>query len=342
MAADADQLDAIAASPEEHGQTGRAQPQPNRRPFQPEQAAVPTVSQFVNSWLASQQHLRATTRATYSSWLRSHVEPLLGDLPLNRVGDAEAREFVSALRTRVGRGTCCNIVGFVRAALDEACVQGYLVRNPSRSLPRWMRPGRSAPPRRILTNGEVHALFATASQPWKRALYSTCLYAGLRSGEARGLRWCDVDFAAERIRVRQQALSNGHLGQLKTDCSERDVVLYPHLADDLASHRAQATPNERTLVFATSEGAPLTTWAFLYNLRRDAELAAIRHTTPHDLRRTFGSILIAAGADITYVQRQMGHSSPAITLNCYAGLFDEARNIDTVTNYLNHVTVSAA
>jgi integrase len=292
------------------------------------------VAEFVREWLEMQRHLRETTRATYASWFRSHIEPLLGDLPVSAVGDAEAREFATTLRTRVGRSTATNILGLVRAALDDACIHGHLIRNPTRSLPRSMRPGRNAPPRRILTNPEIHALLAVAPHLWERALYATCIYAGLRSGEARGLRWCDVDFEARRIRVRQQSLRDGELGPLKTDSSERDIVLYPQLADELAAHRAQAEPNERDLVFATSDGATIARCKFRRHLDAAAERAAIRHTTPHDLRRTFGSILIAAGADITFVQRQMGHSSAAVTLNCYAGLFDEQRNVDTVTAYL--------
>ena len=66
-----------------------------------------------------------------------------------------------------------------------------------------------------------------------------------------------------------------------------------------------------------------------------SQKAGIAHTTVHDLRRTFGSILIAAGADVTYVQRQMGHSSPHVTLLHYAGLWDEQKNTDKVAAYLN-------
>jgi integrase len=301
----------------------------------PSPATAPTVAEFIHDWLEGQQHLRATTRASYASLFRSHIEPLLGDLPVSAAGDAETREFVAALRDRVDRGTCTNILGIVRAALDEACAQGHLARNPTRSLPRWMRPGRPQPPRRILTMEEIRALLAATPEDWERTLYETCIYGGLRSGEARGLRWDDVDFAAERIRVRQQALPTRELGPLKTDSSHRDVALYPQLRDHLAAHQAKTPENDRKLVFATGTGATIRAGTLIHRLGKAARRAGIRHTTPHDLRRTYGSILIAAGADITFVQRQMGHSSPAVTLNCYAGLFDEQRNVDSVTAYLD-------
>lgn len=54
--------------------------------------------------------------------------------------------------------------------------------------------------------------------------------------------------------------------------------------------------------------------------------------TPHDLRHTAVSVAIRKGADVKAVQAIAGHASAAITLDVYAGLFDEAR--DQVANTL--------
>ena len=40
--------------------------------------------------------------------------------------------------------------------------------------------------------------------------------------------------------------------------------------------------------------------------------------TPHTLRRTFISFLLAAGYDVPYVQAQVGHEDPTTTLGVYA------------------------
>ena len=37
-------------------------------------------------------------------------------------------------------------------------------------------------------------------------------------------------------------------------------------------------------------------------------------TTPHSLRRTFASLLLATGADVPYVTAQLGHTDPKMTL----------------------------
>lgn len=43
------------------------------------------------------------------------------------------------------------------------------------------------------------------------------------------------------------------------------------------------------------------------------------HGLPHDMRRTKATRLIQGGAPLPLVQREMGHSSPAVTAKCYVG-----------------------
>ena len=45
--------------------------------------------------------------------------------------------------------------------------------------------------------------------------------------------------------------------------------------------------------------------------------------TPHGLRHVAAGLMISAGANVKVVQRQLGHSSAAMTLDIYAELFDE-------------------
>jgi hypothetical protein len=53
---------------------------------------------------------------------------------------------------------------------------------------------------------------------------------------------------------------------------------------------------------------------------RDAGLVDV---TPHDLRHTAASLAVASGATVKSVQRMLGHASAAMTLDVYAGLFDD-------------------
>jgi Phage integrase family len=52
--------------------------------------------------------------------------------------------------------------------------------------------------------------------------------------------------------------------------------------------------------------------------------AGLRHFRFHDLRHTFGSLLIQGGASLAYVKDQMGHSSIQITVDTYGHLIPGA------------------
>ena len=56
--------------------------------------------------------------------------------------------------------------------------------------------------------------------------------------------------------------------------------------------------------------------------------------SPHDLRHTAASLAVSAGANVTAVQRMLGHASAAMTLDVYADLFDD--DMDAVAAALDH------
>jgi integrase len=74
--------------------------------------------------------------------------------------------------------------------------------------------------------------------------------------------------------------------------------------------------------------------------------SAFPRVTPHDLRHTAASLAVQAGAHVKAVQRMLGHSSAAVTLDVCADLFeddldavasalDEAKRLSSVVNLLS-------
>ncbi len=296
--------------------------------------ACPTVADYVEAWLKDRPELRESSLITYGSWMKNHVAPFFAGVAVSDVTDANARAFVGVLRQRLALSTTRNPLAFLGAVLDEACVDGYLARNPIRSVPRRLKGRRTTVPPRVLVQPEVEALLRAARREgFERPIFATLLLAGLRSGEVRGLEWQNIDFRAAKIRVRQQAL-RGVLAPLKTPMSSRDVNLDPVLARELQAYAAGVgLQGPEQLVFPIA-GQPMRQQMLWWRVKRAAERGGIAHCSVHDLRHTYGSILIAAGADVTYVQRQMGHASPQVTLRAYAGLWDEQQNVDRVSAFL--------
>ena len=99
----------------------------------------------------------------------------------------------------------------------------------------------------------------------------TAVFTGLRASELRGLRWCDVDFAAKLVRVRQRADTSGRIGSPKSASSRRDLPMAPMVINTLKEW-VVASGSRDGLVFKGRATRPL-----CHNTLRDA-IGRLHHT----------------------------------------------------------------
>lgn len=294
------------------------------------------VGPWSRQWLESQVHLKASTRARYEGILSKHIEPRWGSTPLSRVAHADVNAWIASLR--LAPATVRYVHRVLSLILELAVRDGRIPKNPASGV---RLPRAAKPEKRFLTPEQVHQLAdAAAAYPIPeigsqyRALVLTLAFCGLRWGEAAALRVKRVDLMRRRITVAESVTEvRGHLvwGTPKNH-QTRSVPLPGFLANLLAEIVAGKAPSG--LVFTTWRGKPLRN----LNFRRDvfdraAEDAGLTGLTPHELRHTAASLAVAAGANVKAVQRMLGHASAAMTLDVYAGLFDD--DLDGVANRLD-------
>jgi integrase len=93
------------------------------------------------------------------------------------------------------------------------------------------------------------------------------------------------------------------------------------LISELKKWKLACPPNKVDLIFPNGAGGPINhnnlVSRYFEPALRDAQLGKVRF---HDLRHTYASLLIQQGENIKYIQSQLGHSSPTVTLNVYAHL----------------------
>ena len=61
--------------------------------------------------------------------------------------------------------------------------------------------------------------------------------------------------------------------------------------------------------------------------------------TIHDLRHTAASLAVQSGAHVKTIQRMLGHTSAAMTLDVYSDLFDQ--DLDSVSSALDEAARNA-
>jgi integrase len=307
---------------------------PDREPLAaPEQPQDPTFHEFASRWFADNKAgWRPNTRDDYEWQLSSHLLPFFQRHRLSQITIAEVDRYRS-LKVRQGVLSATSInktITRLAQILEVAVEYGLINSNPAKGKRRRVKASRPAPV--WLDRAEhIAALLDAAGELDARArrdrrhvarrpMLATLVFAGLRIGELLDLRWRDVDIAGGRITVRAS----------KTDAGMRQVDMLPVLRDELLAFKAGRRhdgPNDR--VFGTRGGGPqnpsnvrnrvLAPAVTLANERLEeaGDVPLPERLTPHKLRHTFASLLVALGVDPGSVMDQLGHTDPAFTLRVY-------------------------
>jgi len=310
-----------------------------------------TLSSYVARWLEGAQEIEGKTLGSYRHLLNMHVLPILGNLKLRELHRRHVKALLASKRAerlqrtqkqaRAGietpkTGYAKNTVRLIKAALStvlsDAADDGYIATNPAFSAGR--KRGKRA---EALTQSERlqrirpfswdgRDTFLATSVPDRRhhALFAVMAKAGLRPGEAMGLKPEDLDFKALTVHVERSVTDDGKIKDCKTH-EVRTVDLTPELSVALKRHVTwlkeeglRTGSKEPQWMFLREDGSLMNKDYCLAVFRRVLKAAGLPHHVPYDLRHTYSCLLLAEGAPVNYVSEQLGHSNPATTLRYYA------------------------
>jgi integrase/recombinase XerD len=187
--------------------------------------------------------------------------------------------------------------------------EGILDTDPTASLSSPRR-GRRLP--QVLTRGEVDSLLSQprGTEPTElrdRALLELMYACGLRASEAIGLEVADVDLDALVLTARGKG------------SRERLVPVGTAAATAVRRYLARGRPalvgaRAESHLFVNFRGGALTRQGLYKIVRRYATSAGLAdRMSPHTLRHTFATHLLAGGCDLRSVQEMLGHADVATT-----------------------------
>jgi integrase len=282
------------------------------------QAVAATLEGVCNLFIESKtaEGLAEATIATYRGLLTQQVLPFLGpsrnahdltEMDVERFRDQRMKDGVSpwTVRAELDR---------LRALLAHAQRLGLVRRNVAAAV---KPPKVREEPKDWLRSHEIGPfLDACSGDFYAIALFT--MFTGLRRREVVFLQRADVDLANGVVQIRAKP----HLGFRPKSGRERSVPIDPTLRPFVEKRLRECVgPSDEAWVFPTREGTRYsgkTRW-FAVSTHETAKKAGInRPLTFHDLRRTFGAMLIESGVHIYTVSKLLGHSDVRITEKVYA------------------------
>jgi integrase len=285
-----------------------------------------SVAEWAAEWRTTVVDVRPSSLARLEGTVRTHVLPEWGDTALSGVSNADVRAWAARL---YGHGyspsTVRKAVFALRRILDAAVADRRLTHNAAENVPMPVEePGEQ----RYLTAEQVERV-ANSIEPRFRAMVLVAAYGGLRFGELSALRRSRVDVLRGRVQVAETLVQVGadlSFGPPKTRKGRRTVPLPRRVMDELADHLDAYVPaTTEAVVFTGVFGQPLRREWFRRTWWLPAVAAAgLDRLRFHDLRHTYVSLLIRAGANPKEVSTWAGHSTVAFTLDRYGHLYDDA------------------
>lgn len=281
---------------------------------------TPTFYEFAELWfLESEPRWRKQYREAMRQTLDRLFFPYFGDKRLAGIGRADLLGFRAVIAKRKGRageflsGKRINkLMAQVKSILEEGCDR-YGLNSPGRGIKPLKQKRTDVQP---FTLEEVDKLVSTVRKDYQPYL-QVRLLTGLRTGEANGLQWIDIDFAANTLCV-SRTMSRYGDGETKTEGSKRTIVMVPPVRDALLQQKANSQEG-CPWVFHSVNGNPIDVVNFTnrvwYPLLRHLDL---KKRPPYQMRHTAATLMLAAGENPEWVASVLGHSTTEMLFRVYS------------------------
>lgn len=313
------------------------------------------MKEWVTTIIApSERALR--TREDYARTVEKVIAvSFLANVLIQKLRGSHLRQFLADLDMAVV--TKVKIFSIIHQGLDAAVAEGILNQNIATKLKGKPKKARGHHQKVIANTWDLEqtdrflAVTETAG-PQLAALYQLAIDAGMRKSELIGLRWSDVLFDSQQVRVAQQLIKGPQrrggatirepLFDAPKSGKARIIDISPKTMGLLRTHKAhqaelkmkhRLTYHDYDLVFAKE-------WDFAkpwnHVLRRNDVLgdplqiignrefgglikqAGVKRITFHGLRHTSATLLLMIGQPVKVVSERLGHADPEITLRIYA------------------------
>ena len=291
-----------------------------------------TVGQWMDVWYEyyAQIKVRPSSHKTYEGYIKNHIKPSIGSIPLTKLTTLDLQRLYQKLLTegRVDRleaqnqpkglspKTVRNINQVISSAMHLAIQQHLIAQDPTDGCALPKTEHREM---QTLSADQLAAFLLEAKHSGVFEMYYIELATGLRRGELLGIKWEDIDFANQTLRVRRQVgRINGEVREapLKTKNAYRTISLGTDAIGVLKQQREKQPSS--SYVFPSPTGGPIAPDSVLHMLHRVLDRAGLPEIRFHDLRHTFATLALQNGVDVKTVSGMLGHFSAGFTLDTYA------------------------
>lgn len=194
---------------------------------------------YLVDWLNAKRYsINPQTMMVNESFIRNHINPLLGHLTLAQLNPMVLQKFIHELKNRgLANNSVKRVFSVVHSSLNMAEKMELIPKNYA---PLVQQPKARRRQLQVWDVQEVQHFLKLASRNlFTYISFHLALLTGMRQEEILGLRWRDVDFDGQVLFVRQTLSHDGKefLSGAKTSSGIRSIALDPDTVNVLKRHR---------------------------------------------------------------------------------------------------------
>ncbi|KOS64666.1 site-specific integrase [Lysinibacillus agricola] len=309
------------------------------------------VSQWVEIYFERKlPHWQGTTPKSYRNIINNYITPLIGQYKLSRLTkNIYQSEFVDKLVPIAAPKSIETYHNFFVGCINAAVEDEILERNRilKAELPRIKKQNNDEVEGNYLTPTELEYLLQCVKRSCDMSRYTLIAIlaaTGMRRGEAKALRWSEIDFENKLIYINRTRDALGERSA-KTLNSIRSIDMTYDLALLLERYRKWCIERKLAygkqqqdddLVFISKTCKPLNQNAARLTLLQMHEIYDVKLISPHGLRHTFATISIASGTPPTSIAKILGMTTSTL-FKTYAHSFveKEKQAMQIISNIVN-------
>tara|TARA_Y100000590_G_scaffold339109_1_gene386541 strand:+ start:10716 stop:11858 length:1143 start_codon:yes stop_codon:yes gene_type:complete len=289
-----------------------------------------TLDAYLKRW-ATDPDLRPKSRVARET-NRQRIEPILGSRKLSDITAQNIDRLYQHLKSYLSPASVLQCHRVLGKALKDAVTEGVIPRNPMDQLVRKPN-GKHIRKRQVVLSAEQINHLLSVGNEW-RALWIFLLGTGVRSAEAAGLPWSNINMDEGTILINQQVYKLGSefiVQSPKTQAGTRllhapEAVIAALYSQYQTQRNRQiilgdAWMNTHDLCFTRDNGAPLAGYHIYSAFQRTLKTSGLPSIRVHDLRHTYSSHAIRLGISANVLKDALGHENISTTLDIYSHIF---------------------
>lgn len=306
-----------------------------------------TIAEWFDIWYETNKtDWKVTSQLQRKDFIKNQVKPLLGKYKLSSLDKSTyKREFINALiKEKYEPSTVQLFHRLFKVAINAAVDDEIIPRN------RFLKISIEVEKKddNFLTTGQLNALLSHVKKYDNISNYTAILllaYTGLRKGEAQGLKWNNINFDDKTLTV-ECTRDNKGIRTPKTNNSYRTIIIDDVLLNQLKVYKTWCKElklsmgikwQESDFILISYQTGVEVTDNFMKNcLDRVIDKKVIPKITPHGLRHTHATILIAQRIPVKVIADRLGNT-PQMILDIYGHSFKdlEQESVQAFSTALN-------